>query len=79
MASKFEKATERMEQATAAPTAETPRRGYRLIRESKKIPVSILIRESTRDALDEIQAEQGKSRNEIINNILEEYIEKYYG
>lgn len=78
MTTKFEKAVKGLEKETAAADAPKAPRGYRLVREAKSVQTSIVMRASTREALDDIRAELGKSRNELINDILEEYIERYF-
>lgn len=76
MATKFDKAmTADIEKQNA--TADAPR-GYKLVREGKTFQTSFVLRESTRTALDDIRAELGKSRNELVNDILEAYIANYY-
>lgn len=75
MASKFEKAFKDLEKEATTPQAP---RGYKLVREAKTTHINILTRPSTREALDEIRAERGQSRNELINDILERYVEEYY-
>lgn len=76
MATKFEKAmaADLEKQNTTA----TAPRGYKLVREGKTFQTSFVLRASTREALDDIRADLGKSRNELVNDILEEYIERYY-
>ena len=78
MTTKFEKAVKGLEKETAAADAPKAPRGYRLVREAKSVQTSIVMRASTREALEEIRAELGKSRNDLINTILEEYIDNYY-
>lgn len=75
MASKFEKAMQNLEQEATTPAAP---RGYKLVREPKTVHVNLLVRASTRDALEEIRSEKGQSRNDLVNEILEKYIESYY-
>ena len=78
MASKFERAVKGIEQETPGKDIPKAPRGYRVVREAKTAQTSIVMRESTREALEEIRAELGKSRNDLINTILEEYIDNYY-
>lgn len=75
MATKFERAMETKIEKT--PTTAAPR-GYKLVREGKTFQTSFVLRQSTREALDDIRAELGKTRNELVNDILEEYIDRYY-
>jgi hypothetical protein len=76
--SKFENALKGIEKETPAANAPKAPRGYRIVREGKTFQTSIVMRASTREAIDDIRAELGKSRNDLINTILEEYIENYY-
>ena len=78
MVSKFEKAYQNIEDASRKQTIEKDGVLYILKRESKTKNTSIALRESTKNALDEISAEKGTSRNSLINDILEAYIKNYY-
>lgn len=78
MVNKFERAVKGIEKETSGKDIPTAPRGYKVVRESKTVQTSVVIRESTREALDDIRVELGKSRNDLINTILEEYIESYY-
>jgi len=51
-------------------------KGYRLAPEHKSQRVQLLIKPSTKDAIKEIAEAQGLSMNELINIILEAYIER---
>lgn len=53
-------------------------RGYKLVKEGKTFQTSFVLKQSTREALDTIRSEQGKSRNELVNDILEAYIDNYF-
>lgn len=53
--------------------------GYKMQREGKSERLSIIIRPSVKDALDEMAAERGISRNELINIYLESAIENERG
>lgn len=48
--------------------------GYKIIREAKTERLQILIRPTTHEKLKHIAAETGQSKNEIINNLIENYI-----
>ena len=50
-------------------------KGYRLVRESKNQRTQILLRPTTKQTLRDMAEEQGKSLNELINSILEDYID----
>ena len=74
MAKSFEKAFEAMEQKKDnAPAAAVPD-GYVLKRESKTRRTSLVLRPSTFEKLEDLAADQGKSRNDLINEIIEQYI-----
>lgn len=76
---KFEKAMEKMDgKKTPAADTMTAPRGYQLKREGKTFQTSFVLRQSTREALDEIRIEKGQSRNDLVNDILEAYINDYY-
>ena len=77
MTSKFEKAYQEMKPDAIAPETKLER-GYKIVKESKNTPISAVIRPSTKEALDNISRDQGKKRNELINDILEAYIKNYY-
>jgi len=77
MASKFEKAFNEM-QPEAKQTGTKLERGYKIVKESKNAQLSAVIRPSTKEALNDIAADQGKKRNELINEIFEAYIKDYY-
>ena len=79
MTGKFEKGFNKMEGRTETPTPEGVEipAGYILKREKVTERVSLLMRRSFYCRLEEIRVEQGKKRNEFINDILEEYIKKY--
>lgn len=49
--------------------------GYRIVRESKTERLQLLIRPSTHQAIQRIAADQGISKNELINQLLENFIQ----
>ena len=48
----------------------------KVVQEAKTIRAQILIRPSTRDALKKFAKENGTSMNDVINNAIEEYLER---
>ena len=54
-------------------------RGYKLVKESKSGRINLLVRPSTKEALKEEADRRGISTNELINKILEDYIEDQEG
>ena len=50
--------------------------GYRLVKEKKSERLQVLIRPNTKDALKKEAAAQGVSVNDLVNIIIEEYIER---
>lgn len=50
--------------------------GYKLVRESKTERLQILIRPAAHAALKRIAKAEGVSKNEIINNLIEDYIKQ---
>ena len=75
MASKFERAFNEIQPEIKAP--EGNKIGWETRREGKSANTSIALRKSVKDALTDIAAEQGISRNELINIVLEDYINNY--
>ncbi len=61
------------QQAEPAAAAAIPQ-GYTLTRESKTKRLQLLIRPTTDAALQHIAAERGTSKNDLINQALEEFI-----
>lgn len=51
-------------------------KGYRLAPEQKSQRLQLLIKPSTKDGIKNAATMQGISVNELINNILEEYLER---
>lgn len=51
-------------------------KGYILTKESKTARMALLVRPTTKTALKKIADEQGLSMNDIINQLIEEYLEK---
>ena len=51
-------------------------RGFRIVKENKSARMQLLVRPSTKDALRRKAAAQGFSMNDLINIILEDYIER---
>ena len=49
-------------------------KGYRLERESKSVRMTLLIRPTTKDALEKLKEKTGISMNEIINEIIESHV-----
>ncbi len=55
-------------------------RGYKLKKESKTVRTSIIMRPTYFALLDQLVAESGeKSRNALLNRIVEDYIDKVLG
>lgn len=68
------------EEPTTTPRADDPAgaqipKGYKLVKESKSARTQILLRPATKEALREAAEEQGISLNELINTVLDSYIE----
>lgn len=74
MAKSFEAATEEMEHKTNAPEAVQVPAGYTLKRESKTKRTSLVMRPSAFEKLEDLAAVQGKSRNDLLNEIIEDYL-----
>ena len=51
-------------------------KGYRLAPEFKSARVQLLVRPTTKEAIQKAAAAQGLSMNELINQILDEYAER---
>lgn len=51
--------------------------GYETKRESKNERASVVMRKSTKDRLTDLAATRGTSRNDLINEILEEYLKTH--
>lgn len=49
--------------------------GYKLVREAKTERLQLLVRPSVHEKLKRIAAEQGTSKNEIINKLIEDYLQ----
>lgn len=71
-----------------APKPETPKqekkaagvnvpKGYKLVKENKSERMQLLIRPTIKESIRNIAAAQGLSMNDLINNIFEEYIERW--
>lgn len=72
--SKWEQTSDTLQERTE------PRARTKVVQESYNKMVSIVVRESTLQDLSDITAYEGyKSRNALINHILETYIDDYYG
>lgn len=50
-------------------------KGYKLTKESKSVRMTILIRPTTKEALQRVTDSQGISMNELINQLIENYLE----
>ena len=81
MTKNFKKSTAEFFITEQAPEAEPAQKkeyeipkGYRLIQEQKSVRLQLLIRPTTKEKIKEIAALHGESVNELINNILEDYI-----
>ncbi len=56
-----------------------PRSRTKIVKESYNVTRSFVLRESTLNDLDDITKYEGyKSRNALVNDILENYIDEYY-
>ena len=51
-------------------------KGYRLEKETKSVRLQLLVRPGTKEAIKDLAAQQGLSMNDLINTILEEYLER---
>lgn len=72
--SKWEQTSDTLQERTE------PRARTKVVQESYNKMFSIVVRESTLQDLSDITAYEGyKSRNALINHILETYIDDYYG
>lgn len=72
--SKWEQTSDTLQERTE------PRARTKVVQESYNKMLSIVVRESTLQDLSDITAYEGyKSRNALINHILETYIDDYYG
>lgn len=82
MKNKFEMAVQEMEaeSITATPEDHTGQIGYskEWKREPKTVSTSITMRKSCKDALTEIAKDLRTSRNDLICEVLEAYINDYY-
>ena len=58
----------------AAPAVAAIPEGYKLVREAKTERLQILLRPTVHEKLKRIAAERGTSKNEIINNLVEEFV-----
>lgn len=56
-------------------TATIPK-GYKLVKEAKSERTQFLLRPTTKEAIKEAAAERGVSMNDLVNDILDEYIKK---
>lgn len=75
MPKSFEAAFNEMEQKTNTPeTVERDGKIYTLKRESKTKRTSLVMRPSTFEKLEDLAASQSKSRNDLLNEIIEEYL-----
>lgn len=79
MTTKFERAIQGMEAETpkGAPEVVVPR-GFKIVREPKNVNTALAMRRSSYEIIKEMAAAQGVSRNELINQIVEEYIANNY-
>ena len=50
--------------------------GFKLVKESKTARAQLLIRPTTKEALQQIAEEEGTSFNNLINDILDDYVEE---
>ena len=76
MARSFEEATQKMEQINNP--GQAGKRGYRTIKEGYTTQISATMRQSYKDALDMAAKDRGKTRNKLINEIIESWIDKNY-
>ena len=74
-AMQFISATEEPEAPKAQEGFVVPK-GYRLEREVKSVRMQLLVRPTTKDAIKNAAAAQGLSMNDLVNQILDEYIER---
>lgn len=51
-------------------------KGYRLEKETKSVRLQLLVRPGTKDAIKDLAEQQGLSMNDLVNTILEEYLER---
>lgn len=51
-------------------------KGYKLTKESKSVRMALLVRPATKDAIKKAADLQGLSMNDLINQVLEEYLER---
>lgn len=64
------------------PTTATPEgievpKGWKLLRESKTERLQLLIRLTTKNDMRRVAAEQGRTLNDLVNEILENYVKDY--
>ena len=64
------------EDKPVAPSTPKIPAGYKLVPETKSERTQLLFRPTTKDTLREIAAARGISLNDLVNQILEEYIER---
>lgn len=73
----FKKAFDELERGTSeTPNAAEVPEGYVLKRESKTKRTSLVMRPSTFEKLEDLAAKQGKSRNDLLNDIIEDYLKE---
>ena len=51
-------------------------KGYRLEKETKSVRLQLLVRPGTKEAIKDLAEQQGLSMNDLVNTILEEYLER---
>lgn len=64
-------------QAQEQPAGFEVPKGYRLAKEIKSARMQLLVRPNTKETLRRAAAAQGLSLNELVNQILDEYAERY--
>ena len=73
----FEQAFNEVERKTDAPAAVEVPEGYTLKRESKNKRTSIVMRQSVFEKIEDLAATRGQSRNDLFNEIIEEYLKTH--
>lgn len=59
------------------PAVDVPK-GYRLVKEGKSVRMTIIVRPATKEALADEALYQSRSVNDLINEILEKYLERIH-
>ena len=76
----FEAAFDKVEQKNDTPEGEIVERNgelYTLRRESKNKRTSIVMRQSVFEKVEDLAATRGQSRNDLFNEIIEEYLKTH--